>query len=199
MVGAEFGEQAERPLVVETPVDEALERRVGDGATPVVVAVPVRHDVGDVADLALLDAGDRGADPRRVAILVADLEDAFVGGGGVDDLCGVVEGVGHGLFAVDVVAGFERGQHVLGVEAERCGDDDGVEVFAIEKSAVVGGGGDLVSAGFVELGETRRIDVGGGDDFYSGDAKEAADEFLAAAAGADDAERKGELSVARAI
>ena len=117
-----------------------------------------------------------------------------------DDLCGVFDGVGHGLFAVDVVAGFERRQDVLGVQAERRGDDDGVEVFAIEERAIVGVGGYLVSAGLVQLGEARRVDIGGGGDFDSGNAEEAADEFLAAAAGADDAEAEGRrVDVARAI
>ena len=147
--------------------------------------------MGDVADLALLDTGDCGANPGRVAVLVADLEDALVRRGGVDDLCGVVDGVGHGFFAVDVVTGFERGQDVLGVEAERRGDDDGVEVFAIEQGTIVGVGGNLVAAGFVQLGEAWRVDVGGRDNFDSGDAKEAADEFVAAAAGTDDAEPEG--------
>src|SRR6266550_739909 len=73
VVGAQFGEQTERPLVVEAPVDQAFERGVGDGAAPVVVAVPVGEDVGDVAYFALLDTGDCGANPGRVTILVADL------------------------------------------------------------------------------------------------------------------------------
>lgn len=41
-------EQVMRVLLVETPVDKALKRWVKDGTTPVVVAVPVGIDVGDV-------------------------------------------------------------------------------------------------------------------------------------------------------
>lgn len=145
----------------------------------------------DVADLALLDTGDCGADPGGVAILVANLKDTFVCGGGVHDLFRFFDGVGHGFFAVDVMAGFERGQDMLGVEPERCSDDDGVEVFAIEEGAIVGVGGDLVPAGFVQLSEARRVDIGSCYDFYAGDTEEAANEFVAAAAGADDSQSEG--------
>jgi hypothetical protein len=47
--------------------------------------------VRDVADLALLDTGDRGSDPGGVAILVANLKDTFVCLSSVDDLCGVLD------------------------------------------------------------------------------------------------------------
>jgi hypothetical protein len=72
---------------------------------------------------------------------------------------------------------------VLGVEAERGGDDYGVEVFAVEEGAEVAVGRDFIAADVVELGEAGGVDVGGGGDFYAGDTEEAADEFLGRSGG----------------
>src|SRR5437868_3359161 len=79
---------------------------------------------------------------------------------------------------------------MLRVKPEGRGDDDSVEVLPIKQRAIVGDGGNLVSAGLVELGEARLVDVCGRGYFDTGDTKEAANQFVAAAAGADDSDPK---------
>ena len=147
--------------------------------------------MGDVADLAGLHTGDGGADPGAVAVLVANLVDAFAGGGRRGDPPGFLDGVGHGLFAVDVMAAPECREDVAGVEAERGGDDDRIKILAVQERAIVRVGRDGVAADLIELSEARLVDVGCGDDADTGDAEEVADELFAAAAGADDADPEG--------
>ena len=46
---------------------------------------------------------------------------------------GVVDGERHGLFLVDVLAGFQRSDEMLGVQVLRRGDQDGVDVLSSSK------------------------------------------------------------------
>src|SRR5258708_12479606 len=66
-------QKAERVLVVETPVDESLKRRIGHRPAPVVVTMPVAIDVRDIPDLAPLTPLDPRPDPSTVPILLSPL------------------------------------------------------------------------------------------------------------------------------
>ena len=121
--------------------------------------------------------------------LVADLDGAPAAGAFESGahLLGMVHREGHGLFLVDVLAGVERGDEVLGVKVLRSGDEDGVDGRIFQEVAIVamlpGGGRDgarLFQAAGVDVGHAGAFGVGAGEGF--------AQQFAAAGAGADDAE-----------
>ena len=87
---------------------------------------------------------------RRVA---AGLEDASAGLHSFDHGDAVGHGVGHGFFAVDIFAGGDCVEGYAAMEMVAGGDDDGVDVFAIEERAVVAGGGNVGAVGFFGGGE----------------------------------------------
>ncbi len=120
--------------------------------------------------------------------LVADLDGA--GTGTLESsahLLGVVDCEGHGLLDVDVLAGVERGDEVLGMQVLGSGDDNGVDRGIFQEAAIVemgaGGGSDgarFVQAAGVDVGHAGALGVGAG--------KGVAQELRAARASADDGE-----------
>ena len=98
---------------------------------------------------------------------------------------GVVDGEGHRLFLVDMLAGFEGVGKVLAVEVLRRGDQHGVERFVFEKIAMIeirfSVWGKLLG-GF----QARRVDVGEGRNFDIRTSYGVARNFRAAGAYADD-------------
>jgi hypothetical protein len=104
---------------------------------------------------------------------------------------------GHGLFAVEVFAGCERGDKVLGVEVHGRGVDDGVNVLAFEQAhgVVVGlyagnfGFGDVAPAG-VSVCDGHALDVGLLEGFV--------EVLHAAVAGADEADANAVVGAERA-
>ena len=62
------------------------------------------------------------------------------------DPAGLVDGVGHRLFAVDVLAGLHGVDRHLGVPVVGGGDQDDVDILAIEELPVVLGDAVLVFA-----------------------------------------------------
>ena len=91
-----------------------------------------------VAEVALLDHLQGVVVVRAVAALVADLEDPPGAVRGADHPLGVLQRVGHHLLAVDGLAGFQRVDRHLGVQVERGGDADALEVLALQHLPVVG-------------------------------------------------------------
>ena len=90
-----------------------------------------------MADLAL---GDQfvGRGPGGVGHrLHADAHDAVVLLHGIDDGVGLVDGLGHRLFAVDVLAGAGGVDGHLGVPVVGRGDADHVHLLEVEHLAVV--------------------------------------------------------------
>ena len=71
--------------------------------------------------------------------------------------------MGHGLFAVDVFAGFERVDGGLAVPVIWGGDDDGFDVFVVEDLVVVAGGADGLSGDLACEGVAAVVEVAGGD------------------------------------
>jgi len=57
------------------------------------------------------------------------------------------------FFAVDIFAGGDCVEGYAAMEMVAGGDDDGVDVFAIEERAVVAGGGNVGAVGFFGGGE----------------------------------------------
>src|SRR5215471_12119614 len=78
---------------------------------------------------------------------------------------------GHCLFAVEVFAGGERVKKVARVTMQRGSDDDRINVFEVEQSAMIvkgPGGGSQLLCFFVPPGE----DVGGGYELDVSDSQE---------------------------
>lgn len=97
------------------------------------------------------------------------------------------------------MAAFERGDDVAGVEAEWSGDDDGVEVFAVEEGAEIFVRGDGIATDLIELVEAWLVDVSGGDDAEPGTRRRLRTSSLPRLPGPMTPIRKGELSVEGAI
>ena len=80
---------------------------------------------------------------------------------------GVIHIERHGFFLVDLLAGIERSDEMLGVEMLRRGDQHGVDGFIVEQVAVIeigfGVGNDLlgvVQALGVDIGERNDLGIG---------------------------------------
>ena len=92
------------------------------------------------------------------------------------------------LLAVDVLLGLAGGHEVQGVPVVGRGDDDGVEVLAVEQLAEVGVGIGL-AAGLLAGGEqVGLVDVADGGDLAIVVRQEGVEQLVAAIADADEAE-----------
>ncbi|HLZ97274.1 MAG TPA: hypothetical protein VKP66_04955 [Steroidobacteraceae bacterium] len=99
------------------------------------------------------------------ALEVADLEDAGVGIGGVDEAVGGGEVGGDGLFDKDVDTGFEERAGYVGVGGGGDGDDGGVdfsgELAGIGEGEAGVGGGDFSGAGGIGVDDGDELGAGG--------------------------------------
>ena len=144
------GSEAELGAQEHLPVDGLGVHVLAQGVIPPLAAVAVAVVAGlalhHVADLAF---GDHlvGHAPARVGGgLNADGEDLLGPLDRLGDLAGLVDRVGHRLFAVDVLAGLHRVDRHLGVPVVGRGDQDGVDILAVEDLAIVLGDAILVLA-----------------------------------------------------
>src|SRR5206468_519562 len=111
------------------------------------IAIPVGIDGKDLAKLAgIVNLFGLGVEDRTDA-LAADLNHAIVFVRGLDHGESVFDGVRQGLLAIDVFAGGAGIFENVAMLVVHGGDEDGVNVFAIENGAIVAGGGD---AGIVD-------------------------------------------------
>lgn len=155
-------------------------------ATPVTIAMPVAVDMGDIADLAALNAFNRGANPRSIAILMSHLKDLLAGIGSLHDVIVLRDGEGHRLLAVHMTPALERRDNMLRVETQRRGNDDRIEILAIKQRPIVGVGRHVVAAQLVDLLEPRLIHVSGRDDGHTRNPQKVAEQLLPSAAWPDD-------------
>ena len=99
------------------------------------------------------------------------LENTLGCASGVGDLTTILRRDRHRLFAIHILADLERGDGHLLVEVDGRGDDDGVDIFALEQLAIFGvrvrrvaGGRRLIDGGLevVRIGVADRdyLDAG---------------------------------------
>src|SRR5262245_4031912 len=182
-------------LTEEALPDDVLGRHVRvDGARPLRlamrrIAVHVRMEHGDLAHVLLGVEGEGVGDRTGRGPLMADLHDVLAGvllEGGAHTL-GVVDGEGHRLFLVDMLARGQRVREVLAVEVLRGGDQDGVDVLILQESTMIqvrfGVGRDRFGS-FEGFG----IDIGDTDAFNIGSRDRLLENFTAAIARSDDAD-----------
>src|SRR5262249_42301492 len=113
----------------------------------------VHLDHLDLADAAAADILDGGAELAVGALLAAGLQDAVELAHRVDHGRGLVGGQRQRLLAVNVLLRLAGIDGEDGVPVVGGGDDDGVDVVALEEVAVVVvGGAALVSAGLGGVG-----------------------------------------------
>ena len=151
----EFGSQE------HLPVDGLGVHVLGQAVIPplafIAVAVIAGLALHDVADLAL---GDHlvGHLPARVGgRLDAHREDPIGLLHRLGNPACLVDGVGHRLFAVDVLAGFHGVDRHPGVPVVRRGDQEAVDVLALQQAAVILGDPVLVLALRIEAAPLGRV------------------------------------------
>jgi hypothetical protein len=100
--------------------------------------------------------------------------------------------MGHGLFAVDVFAGGAGVFENVAMLVVHGGDENGVDVFAIENGAIVATGGDAgILYRFLRGDVAAVIKVADGDALYAGNVERSLEMFASANAGADGGEAHG--------
>ena len=122
------------------PVD-GVERRIGrhrlHPRADLVVGVPRRLELGDLAEQAVGNELLRLDDVRRARMLTADLEHLLRPFHGLEQQVALLDRVRHRLFAVDVLPGRDRIEARARVPVIGRGDDHRVDVLTIENAAVV--------------------------------------------------------------
>src|ERR1022692_1098374 len=190
-VGVEI---ARRRLAQERLPDDVFRSHIGkDRPRPLRlavrrVAVHVRVDGRDFADIAGLQKVDRVAHLTGRTSLVADLHGAPAGAlVSRAHALGMLHAERHGLFLIDVFAGVERRHEVLAMQVLRRGDEDRVDALVVQQVAVVeiGLGGGRDGARVVQA---LSVDVRDAGEFRVGTCQRLAHELCAAIAGADDAD-----------
>jgi hypothetical protein len=149
------------------------------------VAIHVHVDGGDLAHVAgreeTLRIGHLAGGNALVTDLDGELGRFQIGGA---HAFGMVHREGHGLFLVDVLAGFDGMHEVFAMQVLRSGDDNGVDSFIVEQAAMVeigGGVGDQAFGVFQAFG----VDIGEGYEIEIGARESPVDQFDAARAGPD--------------
>ena len=156
------------------------------------VAVPVGVDGEDFAEFAgivnLFGFGvEHGADA-----LAADADHPIVFVGGFEHGEPVFDGVRHRLLAVDVFAGGAGVLKNVTMLVVHGGDEDGVDVFAVENGAIVAGRGDAgILDGFLGGDVAAVIQIANRNALHAGDAERSFEVFTSANAGADGSEANG--------
>ena len=144
------GRQAELGPQEHLPVDglggHLLEERIVPPLALAAVAIIAGLALQDVADLPLGDHLVGHAPARIGGRLHAHGEDLLGLLGRLGDAAGLVDRVGHRLFAVDVLAGLHGVDRHLGVPVVGRGDQDDVDVLVVEDLAIVLGDAVLVFA-----------------------------------------------------
>ena len=104
----------------------------------------------------------------------------------------VFDGVRHGLLAVDVFAGGAGVFEDVAMLVVHGGDEDGVDIFAIENGAIVARGRDAgIFDRFLRGDVAAVIEVANGDALNAGNVERSLEMFASANAGADGGEAHG--------
>ena len=135
---AEFGmvRAHRRGTQPHIPIQSRLVRLAGQIARH-ARAADGDFDVLDLADGAVADEFARDAKLFRGTLHAAGLEDAFVFANGVHHGARFVDGLAEGLLAINVLAGFRRGDGNQRMPMVGRGDHDSVDVFAREEFAEI--------------------------------------------------------------
>jgi hypothetical protein len=214
-VDEEIAAEALAVVFVATPAEEAngIERdfgRVAEEGVPVDgffagvgrhginpgaagrIAVPVGVDGEDFAEFAgIVNFFGLGVEDGTDA-LAADGDHALIFLRGFDHGESVFDSVRHGLLAVDVFAGGAGVFKNAAMVVVHGGDEDRVDVLAIENGAIVAGGGDTgVADGFLGGGVAAVIQVTNRDALDAGNAERGFEVFASTNAGADGSEANG--------
>ena len=105
---------------------------------------------------------------------------------GLDHGKTVLHGVRHGLFAVNVFAGGAGVFKNVAVLVVHHGDDDGVDIFAVEDRAIVAGGGNAgIADGFLRSNVAAVVQIADRYAFNPGNLRGSLQQFTSANAGAD--------------
>ena len=153
-----------------------------------IVLPPIGTDLRDAAEAAALNEIDGIAKVAPTALLHAALQDLFAGADRAGEGGAFLQGVGDGLFEVDVFAGGESVCGHADVPVVGRGDEDGVELLVEDFAIIdVAGGGETVGAQFYGVA-TRGIDVTDRDDLIVGDFVGGIQQVVHAAAGTEDSD-----------
>ena len=170
-IEGDFGSVAEERV----PVDGLFAGVGRNGIDPGAagrIAVPVSVDGEDFAEFAgIVNLFGLGVEDGTDA-LAADRDHAIVFVRGLDHGESVFDGVRHGLLAVDVFAGGAGIFEDVAVLVVHGGDQDGVDILAIENGAIVAGGWDAgILDGFLRGGVAAVVEVADRDALDAGDAR----------------------------
>ena len=173
---------------VEVPVQ--FRRRIAIGreaaaGRPVRVVPDLDHR--DVAQPARLNDLDRLAIVLLAVLLRADLHDAIVLLGRLDQVASFADRVAQRLFEVHILAGLAGGHGDRHVPVGLRGDDHRVDVLVFQQLAEVVIRGDLFATGLLAAcGQMVRVHVAHGDHPHAGQFHEAGHHLISAAGAAAD-------------
>src|SRR5260370_10992782 len=138
--------------------------------------MPVTINVRDLSDLAFADALDHLLKPRRVTILMAHLKMFAVALHRLDDLFGMLDGEAHSFFAIDMPAALKSSSDVLGMETERRGDNDCIQIARLEQATMIAIDGSVFAGDFSRRREARLVNVTQSGKAHAGHAQEITDQ-----------------------
>ena len=119
------------------PIERLADRSASAASPPADSSATSRFEPGDAADTAALNEIDGVAELTPAALLHAALEDPVAGADGVREGFAFFDGVGDGLFEVDVFAGARASQATVHVPVVGGGDEDGVDLLVVEHLAII--------------------------------------------------------------
>ena len=190
-IEGELGRVAEEGIPVDGLFTGVGRNGIDPGAAG-RVAIPVSVDGEDFAQFAGIVNLFRFRVEHGTHALAADSDHAFMFLRGFDHGESVFDEMRHRLLAVDVFAGSAGVFEDVAVLVIHSGDEDGVDVFAVENGAVVAGSRDAgIFHRFLRGGVTAVVEVADGDALYAGNVKRGLEMFASANAGADGGEANG--------
>ena len=153
------------------------------------IAIPVSIDGSDFAELAgIVNLLGFGVEDRTDA-LAADCDHALVLVRGFDHGESVFDGVRHGLLAINIFAGGDSVFEDVAMLVVHGGDEDRVDVFAIENAAIVAHGFDVgILHRFAGGGVAAVVKIADADALDAGNVERSLEVFASANAGADGSE-----------
>ena len=136
-MAGQLGHQTRGILLVQPPVDPALQLRRRHLPTPVGVTEPMAAHPHHITDQALPDQPDTLDIFFVIHPLHAIIQHPVARAIGLIDLLALLQGQGHGLLAEHMLAGRHRIQGHPGMEAQRRRDDDTVYLLVFEKFTII--------------------------------------------------------------
>ncbi len=150
--------------------------------------MPVRVDLSDLSQLAGLNAVQHFAIPGSIVILQSHLVMLTRALHRVANATTSFDGERHAFLAINVMSAFEHGRDVIGMEGERCRDDDGIDIVGVEELAMIVINGRILTGDLAARCKPRLINIAKSSKANTGHAQKSSHELLSAAADTDDAE-----------